>query len=126
MALHRLILPSAFALALALGAAPVTPSPVAAKGLESLADLAEQVSDAVVNISAATVADDKAAAKTDSAPNALPGTPFDDLFEEFFKKRGQTPPGGRKGPAIQPDGPRAQRSSSLGSGFVIEIGRAHV
>lgn len=119
MGLKRRLVSSAFVLALAagFGGAP-TLLPLAglstaeAKGLESLADLAESVSDAVVNISAATIAEESKAVQ--SPPNLLPGTPFDDLFEEFFKRRGQN------GPAIQPDGPRERKSQSLGSGFVID------
>ena len=117
MTLHRLLTSSATALALALGAVAATSPALApaaqAKGLESLADLAEQVSDAVVNISAAQVADKKDA-PAQSAPSPQPGTPFDDLFEEFFKRRGQGAP-----PQL-PDGPRDRKSQSLGSGFVID------
>ncbi|MCB1126789.1 MAG: hypothetical protein KDM81_09855, partial [Verrucomicrobiae bacterium] len=43
-------------------------------------------------------------------PEFQPGTPFDDLFEEFFKRRGQQ--------GAEP--PRQRRSNSLGSGFVID------
>ena len=40
-----------------------------------------------------------------------PGAPFDDLFEEFFKRR--------QGQGM-PEMPRQRKSSSLGSGFVID------
>lgn len=119
MPLKQRFLSTGFAFALALGGAALAvtgPAPIGAaqaKGLESLADLAEQVSDAVVNISAATVEDSKVA---QSAPNLLPGTPFDDLFEEFFKRRG---PGGPNG-APTPDAPHDRKSQSLGSGFVVD------
>ena len=67
---------------------------------DSFADLAQQVSPAVVNITTSTTV------ATDSAP--LPqfpeGSPFEDFFRDF----------GRPGPR----GP-AQRSQALGSGFVI-------
>jgi serine protease Do len=72
----------------------------------SLADLVDSVVDAVVNISASQTVDDKSDADT---PNIPKGTPFDDMFEEFFKNHGQ------KG-----DAPRQHKSSSLGSGFVID------
>lgn len=81
-------------------------APAHARGTpDSFADLAEKVSGAVVNISAST---------TVSRPNVRPpniprGTPFDDLFEEFFKRRQQ-------GQAPIPK----RRSKSLGSGFVID------
>ena len=72
----------------------------------SLADLVDSVVDAVVNISASQTIEDKTDADT---PNIPKGTPFDDMFEEFFKNHGQ------KG-----DAPRQHKSSSLGSGFVID------
>lgn len=110
----------ALAFALALSVASLAPAVVSApaaqaKGLESLADLAEQVSDAVVNISATQVAEKKEVSA--EAPPVAPGTPFDDLFNEFFKRRQQ----GQGGPGGQPpESPQGRRSSSLGSGFVID------
>ncbi|MGD9544737.1 MAG: Do family serine endopeptidase [Methylocystis sp.] len=86
--------------------------PAAAKGPDSLSELSNQVSDAVVNISATTV-DAKRSARNDGPnlpPGVGPGAPFDDLFEEFFRRRGQG----------MPELPRQRRSSSLGSGFVID------
>ena len=109
-----------FAAMLALGVAfaPVVPilapAPAFAKGPESLADLAAAVSDAVVNISATQTVEDKRA----GVPNLPQGTPFDDLFEEFFRRRqqqGENGGGGAPAPA-----PRQRKSSSLGSGFVID------
>ena len=80
-----------------------------ARGPDSLADEAAAVSDAVVNIAATQTMEDKHP-DGGAAPDARGGTPFDDLFEEFFKKR----QGG--------DAPRhaERRSNSLGSGFVID------
>lgn len=66
---------------------------------DTFADLAEQVSPAVVNITTSTVV----AAPTDNAPVVPEGSPFEDFFKDFG------------GPG--PDGPR--RSNALGSGFVI-------
>src|SRR5271157_2377803 len=57
-----------------------------AKGPDSLADLADSVSDAVVNISATQTMDEKHAS---NVPQMEPGTPFDDLFEEFFRRHQQ-------------------------------------
>jgi serine protease Do len=48
-----------------------------------------------------------------NAPQLQPGTPFDDLFEEFFKRRQQ------QGQGDAPH-PQQRRSNSLGSGFVID------
>jgi serine protease Do len=82
----------------------------AARGPESVADTAAAVIDAVVNISAATTVDDQRGVQMPQLP---PGSPFQEFFDEFF---GQQGPNGRNG-----QGPRQQRrSSSLGSGFVID------
>jgi serine protease Do len=81
-----------------------------ARGPESFADLTEQVVGAVVNISASTTVETRGR----TLPQLPPGTPFEDLFEEFFNRRGQ---GGQGG---QGDTPRQRRSNSLGSGFVID------
>ncbi len=88
-------------------AAALVPLGASARGPDSLADEAAAVSDAVVNIAATQTMEDKHGGV---APQAQQGTPFDDLFEEFFKKR----QGG--------DAPRhvERRSNSLGSGFVID------
>ena len=71
---------------------------------ESFAELAEKVTPAVVNISATQVVEDKKQA----APKPPPGSQLDDMFEEFLKRHRQN---GEN---------HARRSSSLGSGFVID------
>lgn len=76
---------------------------------ESFADLAAEVVDAVVNISASQTVEEKRG----GMPNLPQGTPFDDLFEEFFKRRQ-----GQGGPNSET--PRQRRSNSLGSGFVVD------
>jgi serine protease Do len=91
------------------------PSPAFAKGPDSLADLADSVSDAVVNISATQTMDEKHAS---NAPQLEPGTPFDDLFEEFFKRHQQGQRG--QGGGDRPEKPHERKSNSLGSGFVID------
>ena len=108
--LARPVAAAGLALALAVGGAatfapPVTPA-FARAAPDSFADLAAQVSGAVVNISATQTIE----AKRGGGPQFQPGTPFDDLFEEFFKRRGQQ--------GAEP--PRQRRSNSLGSGFVID------
>ena len=70
----------------------------------NLADLVDQVADAVVNISATQTIDDKDGA----APELPKGTPFDDMFEEFFRRHGGAPR------------PRSRQAQSLGSGFVVD------
>jgi len=70
----------------------------------SFADLAEELSPAVVNISTST----KVAQRLNrefSMPELPPGSPFEDFFKEFFDERTQR-------------GPR--KVTSLGSGFVID------
>jgi serine protease Do len=72
------------------------------------------VTGAVVNISASTTVE----ARNRTLPQLPPGTPFEDLFEEFFNRRGQQGPGGGGGSENSPSRPRS--SNSLGSGFVID------
>ena len=82
---------------------------------ESFADLAAEVTPAVVNISASTTVE----ARNRTLPQLPPGTPFEDLFEEFFNRRGQGGQGGQGGNGENsPSRPRS--SNSLGSGFVID------
>ncbi|HEY8162635.1 MAG TPA: DegQ family serine endoprotease [Methylocystis sp.] len=102
------------ALALATASSLWLVGPALAKGPDSLADLSAQVSDAVVNISATQTLETKSRKGGDMPglpPGMGPGAPFDDLFEEFFKRR--------QGQGM-PDLPRQRKSSSLGSGFVID------
>ncbi|MFO1137046.1 MAG: DegQ family serine endoprotease [Rhodoblastus sp.] len=113
---RRLSRPAAaagLALALALGGAATVAPPIApahARGApDSFADLAANVSGAVVNISATQTVEARRGGGGGAGPQFQPGTPFDDLFEEFFKRRGQG--GGEQ---------RQRRSNSLGSGFVID------
>lgn len=91
------------------------PAPAFARAApESFADLAAGVMDAVVNIKAAQKVDARAV----PMPQVPPGSPFEDLFNEFFNQRRGGPGGpGQGGPT--PNRPQ-QRGSSLGSGFVID------
>ncbi len=80
-----------------------------ARGPESLSGLAEQVMDAVVNISASTnVPMDQQ--RSTPMPQLPPGTPFQEFFDEFMNPKGEN--GGKM--------PPQHKSSSLGSGFVID------
>jgi serine protease Do len=112
---RRLATTVAAAVALAVTALPF--DVLARSAPESFADLAEEVTGAVVNISASTTVE----ARNRTLPQLPQGTPFEDLFEEFFNRRGQQGPGQRPGPDSD-NGPRQQqrRSNSLGSGFVID------
>ena len=93
------------------GAAVVLPallSPAAARGPDGIADVAERVIDAVVNISTSQSLD----AKSVPTPQLPPGSPFEEFFDEFFKNRRDGDRGGRGG------APR--KVNSLGSGFIID------
>ena len=100
------------ALAAALIALPAWTA--AARGPENVADVAEQVIDAVVNISTSQ----KVEARMGNMPDLPPGSPMEEFFEEFFKNRrgGQGGQGGQGGD--QDHMPR--RINSLGSGFIID------
>jgi serine protease Do len=88
--------------AAAVIAGPVLTRPAQARGPEAIADVAEQVIDAVVNISTKQSVDIRG-----GIPQLPPGSPFEKFFEEFFKNRK-----GQNGahPPVQ------RRINSLGSG----------
>src|SRR5580658_306369 len=89
-------------LAAPLALAPAGPAAAQARP-SNLADLVDQVADAVVNISATQTVEDK-----EATPDLPKGTPFDDMFDQFFKNHGFN------------GAPRPHKMSSLGSGFVID------
>ena len=92
---------------LVAGGTLATPAAAQARqaGPESVADLAESLLDAVVNISTSqnVKSDDKA-----PIPQVPEGSPFQDFFDEFFKGEGGD--GSNQGQTV----------NSLGSGFVID------
>jgi serine protease Do len=101
--------PAFAALATAVLVLPALTSPSDARGPESIADVAEKVIDAVVNISTSQ----KVEAKNSPTMPQMPGDPqLDELFRDFFNRRGQGDNQNRN------PGPR--RVNSLGSGFVID------
>lgn len=103
----------ALVLAAALTCGLAAPAPVSAasgKGPDSVADVAERVMDAVVNIS---TSQNVAPSRGVPAPQLPPGSPFEDFFDEFFKNKKDD------GDGEQQDR-RGRRVSSLGSGFVID------
>jgi serine protease Do len=119
----------ALAMAAAL-ALPLLATPAAARGPDNIADVAEAVIDAVVNISTSQTVAAGGPGRTgpesrqgpgsgptpgpDGRQGQLPpGSPFEEFFDEFFKnRRGQgDPKGGDRSP---------RRVNSLGSGFVID------
>src|SRR5215217_2490306 len=96
-------------LAGALIALPVLTEPAAARGPDGISDVAEQVIEAVVNISTSQKVDARSSGPTPALP---PGSPFEELFEELFKnRRGQ----GGDTPNRSP-----RRVNSLGSGFIVD------
>jgi serine protease Do len=89
--------------------------PASARGPEGIADVAEKVIDAVVNISTSQTIE----AKTDgrgAIPQLPPGSPFEEFFDDFFKnRRGGGGKGGERNNELQP-----HKTNSLGSGFIVD------
>jgi len=89
----------------------VQASDVRAAGPKSVADLAERLQGAVVNIS--TSQSIKTTGGTRALPSLPPGSPFEDFFEKFLDRDQQ---GKKKNQSRRP----ARKVRSLGSGFVID------
>ncbi len=98
----RVFLALALGMSLSLGTAR---DAAARTAPESFADLAEQISPSVVNITTSAVV----AAPSEGGPMVPEGSPFEDFFRDFMNPEGGGPGG--------PQEPR--RSEALGSGFVI-------
>ena len=79
-------------------------SPALARGPESVSAVAEPLMNAVVNISTSQTVKSAGGVPLPRVPK---GSPFEEFFEDFFKKKGSGSPNDRK-------------VSSLGSGFVID------
>jgi serine protease Do len=102
--------PALVAVAATALAVPAYITPSFARGPDGIADIAEQVIDAVVNISTSQNVEAHA-----GPPPQLPNDPqLDELFRDFFNRRGQGNPGDQN----RQQAPR--RVSSLGSGFIID------
>jgi serine protease Do len=102
--------------AICLGATSVLVSPPAlARGPDGIADVAEKVIDAVVNISTSQTVEAKGggAEGRGAMPQLPPGSPFEEFFDDFFKNRRGGP--GGKGSDLQP-----HKTNSLGSGFIVD------
>src|SRR5271168_1647777 len=107
---HRL---RPFLAAICLGTtAALVPVPALARGPEAIADVAEKVIDAVVNISTSQTVEAKGEGRG-ATPQLPPGSPFEEFFDDFFKNR--RGPGGPRGGDMQP-----HKTNSLGSGFIID------
>jgi hypothetical protein len=110
--------PALAAAAVAVFALPTISSPALSRGPDSIADVAEKVIDAVVNISTSQSAEARPGGggggnAPQATPQLPPGSPFEEFFEEFFKNRR-----GQEGGPAPNRTPR--RVNSLGSGFVID------
>jgi serine protease Do len=107
---------AAICLGASVGAAGVlVPAPALARGPDGIADVAEKVIDAVVNISTSQTVEAKGGG---AMPQLPPGSPFEEFFDDFFKNRrgpGVGPKGGDKGGDLQP-----HKTNSLGSGFIVD------
>lgn len=101
--------------ALAISAFTALGNPAQARGPEGIADVAEKVIDAVVNISTSQTVEAKGG--SNSMPQLPPGSPFEEFFDDFFKNR-RGPGGGSKGGDNNSGPPR--KTNSLGSGFIID------
>ena len=104
-----------------IGAATIMASalPVQARGPDGIADVAEKVIDAVVNISTSQTVEAKGGPGGEgrgALPQLPPGSPFEEFFDDFFKNR-RGPNGPRSGGNndMQP-----HKTNSLGSGFIID------
>jgi serine protease Do len=114
-ALSRRVLPLVAAVGFALVATPAL-----ARGPDGIADVAEKVIDAVVNISTSQTVDaknsdsdrgsDERGNRRGANPQLPPDSPFSEFFDEFFKNR--------RGGLDRGNSPR--KVNSLGSGFIID------
>jgi serine protease Do len=99
--------------AICFAASALVAAPASARGPEGIADVAEKVIDAVVNISTSQTIEAKGGA---AVPQLPPGSPFEEFFDDFFKnRRGPGGRGGDKNNELQP-----RKTNSLGSGFIID------
>ena len=102
---HGAALAALAALAAALLVLPARPA--AARGPDNIADVAEQVIDAVVNISTSQNVDPHVA----ELPDLPPGSPMEKFFDQFFKHHHGEGDNSDQAP---------HRINSLGSGFIID------
>jgi len=86
---------------------PALSGPSAARGPEAISEVAERVIEAVVNISTSQ----KVESRSGPTPQAPNDPQLDELFRDFFNRRGQQGENPPRGP---------RRVSSLGSGFIID------
>ena len=107
--LRRLLFATATAVLVGL---PYSTAPSLARGPDNIADVAEAVIEAVVNISTSQKVEARGATPMPQLP---PGSPFEEFFDEFFKNRRGPQQGENQNRERAP-----RRVNSLGSGFVID------
>ncbi len=101
------------ALSLVLLAAGPLNTAAHAAGPVSVADLADDLIGAVVNISTSqNVKNSSGTSPRAPRPQVPEGSPFQDFFDEFFRQQEEGAPNGRPDPS--------RKVQSLGSGFVID------
>jgi serine protease Do len=82
----------------------------AADGPRDFSDLSERLVPSVVNISTTQEVRQRGGGGGQQVPQFPPGSPFEEFFRDFFDRRGEE----------QPDSSPAPRTTSLGSGFVVD------
>jgi serine protease Do len=117
-ALHRRL--RLFGAAMTIGAASMfATAPAFARGPDGIADIAEKVIDAVVNISTSQTVEAKGGGggggDRGATPQVPPGSPFEEFFDDFFKNRRGGGGGKESNREFQP-----RKTNSLGSGFVVD------
>src|SRR5689334_20521350 len=107
--------PALAAIAVSALMLPTLTAPASARGPDGIADVAERVIDAVVNISTSqNVASRNQGGGGGGAMPNLPNDPqLDELFRDFFNRRGQ-------GDNQNRGNNTPRRVNSLGSGFIID------
>lgn len=106
-ALRKTMVAAAAALLVGTAAVPSFVGVAHARGPESVADLAEGLVEAVVNISTSQTVKGSEGEGAVPMPEVPEGSPFQEFFDEYFNNR-----------QGQDQGPR--RVQSLGSGFVVD------
>ena len=108
--------PWAAVMVLALaGGGMMAPAPVLARATpESFADLAENLLPSVVNISTTQkIETPKNKPQLPEIPQLPPGSPFEEMFRDFFENQ-QMPEG------------KTRKATSLGSGFVVDAAKGYI
>src|ERR1700687_2823737 len=91
------------------------PAPALARGPDGIADVAEKVIDAVVNISTSQTVEAKGGEGRGAMPQLPPGSPFEEFFDDFFKNR--------RGPGAKGGGNSdlgAHKTNSICSGVIFD------